>query len=102
MRDDRNDCTAGYQVHWQQTYQVQLVLFNFYKPKIKIKWENNMQQAVYFHLLDFLPWECKKWQIEEDLGNTTESDIMLIPDIYLTHVSHVERKKMQKVESQIL
>ena len=46
--------------------------------------------------------EGKKWQIEEDLGNTTESDIMLIPDIYLTHVSHVERKKMQKVESQIL
>ena len=31
-----------------------------------------MQQAVYFHLLDFLPWECKKWQIEEDLENTTK------------------------------
>ena len=46
--------------------------------------------------------EGKKRQIEEDLGNTTESDIMLIPDIYLIHVSHVERKKMQKVESQIL
>ena len=62
-----------------------------------------MQQQ-YFYLLTFymLIVEGKKWQIEEDLGNTTESDIMLIPDIYLTHVSHVEKKKMQKVESQIL
>ena len=37
--------------------------------------------------------EGKKWQIEEDLGNTTEADIMLIPDIYLTDVSYGEIKK---------
>ena len=37
--------------------------------------------------------EGKKWQIEEDLGNTTEADIMLIPDIYLTDVSYREIKK---------
>ena len=47
--------------------------------------------------------EGKKWQIEEDLGNTREAAIMLIPDIYLTDVSLGEREKeMQKVGSQIL
>ena len=35
--------------------------------------------------------EGKKWQIEEDLGNTTEADIMLMPDI--TDVSHGGKKK---------
>ena len=37
--------------------------------------------------------EGKKWQIEGDLGNTTEADIMLISDIYLTDVSYGKRKK---------